>query len=313
MTREIRKDLNRASQLYKDKNHEEAFEIYDKHYSQNPEAFKHWDKIRYCWCMYYLFIRDSDDETELVDYTERVTEIVRQDDLNNSPVCVYTQCVFKVIMFLKAEDDWEYMLYWLEKLNPKLLSENEKDSEDSRFPSKKEDYYRYLSTAHFKCGEWQECIDASAQALDTLTSFAFNGDVWHKWRMAKSYNRLGKPEDALKYLYEVVEVQKDWYILKELADCSYQVGKTDDAMKYAGRSVLADGSVNVKVNLYHLIYNILKDSDESMALKHAKLYLAIKLESGAQVAEEIEDLNIDETDLEISELEAEIRDYWAEF
>ena len=38
----------------------------------------------------------------------------------------------------------------------------------------------------------------------------------------------------------------------------------------------------------------------------------IKLESGAQVAEEIEDLNIDETDLEISELEAEIRDYWAE-
>lgn len=46
-------------------------------------------------------------------------------------------------------------------------------------------------------------------------------------------------------------------------------------------------------------------------MKHAELYLAIKLESGAWVVEEIEDLNIDETDLEISELEAEIGDYWA--
>ena len=313
MTREIRKDLNRASQLYKAKKHEEAFEIYDKHFLENPEAFKHWDKIRYCWCMYYLFIRDSNDETELVDYTERVTEIVKQEDLNNSPVCVYTQCVFKVIMFLKAREDWEYMLYWLDKLNPELLNENEKDSADSRFPSKKEDYYRYLSTTHFKCGDWQECIDASEKALETLTSFAFNGDVWHKWRMAKSYNQLGKPEDALTYLYDVVEVQKDWYIYKELADCCHQLEKTDEALKYAAQAVLSDGETNSKVNLYHLIYDILKDSDENIAMKHAKLYLAIKLESGAQIASDIEELYIDETDLDIDELESEIKDYWAKF
>lgn len=131
MTREIRKDLNRAKALYKSGKRQEAFEIYDKHFLENPDKFDHWDKIRYCWCMYYLYIKDSTDEGELFEYTETVTDIVKQEDLNESPVCVYTQCVFKALMYLKSQEDWEYMLYWLDKLNPELLSANDKESSDS--------------------------------------------------------------------------------------------------------------------------------------------------------------------------------------
>lgn len=308
MTRDIRKDLNRATQLYKAGKRQEAFEIYDKHFLENPEVFKHWDKVRYCWCMYYLFIKDQSDETDLVDYTERVCDILPQEDLNISPVCVYTQCVFKVIMFLKVREDWEYMLYWLDKINPKLLSENQRDS---KYPSKKEDYYKYLSTAYFKCGDWEECINSSKDALDTLTNYAYHGDVWHMWRIAKSLNKLGKPQEALEYLRKVAEVEHDWYIQKEIADCYHQIDNDDEALKYAAKAVMADGDVKIKVNLYYLIYQILKDSDENGAIKHAQLYLAIKLESGADIAEDIEDLNLDESDLDMSELEAEIRNYWS--
>ena len=67
MTREIRKELNEAGKLYKSQKRQEAFEIYDKHFLENHEVFKRWDKIRYCWCMYYLFIKDQNDETDLVD------------------------------------------------------------------------------------------------------------------------------------------------------------------------------------------------------------------------------------------------------
>ena len=311
MTREIRKDLNKASQLYRAKKHQEAFDIYEKQFLESPESFNHWDKVRYCWCMYYLFIRNQSDESTLMEYTEAVTDIVNQDDLNERPVCVYTQCVFKVIMFLKSQQDWEYMLYWLDKLDPKLLSENDKESKDSKYPSKKEDYYRYLSTAYFKCGDWQECIDTSKEALKTLKSFAFNGDIWHMWRIGKSLNKLGQVEEALTYLNKVIEVESDWYILKEIADCYYQLDINDKAIKYASKAVLSDGETKTKVNLYYLIYTILKDSNEDLALTHAKLYLALKLESGAQIAEDIEDLDIDETDLDINELETEIRDYWS--
>lgn len=311
MTREIRKDLNSARDLYQEKKHQEAFEIYDKLFLENPEKFSHWDKIRYCWCMYYLFIRNSSDETELFDYTEKVTQIVSQDDLNVRPVCVYTQCVFKAVMFLKKADDWEYMIYWLDKLDPELLSENEKQSENSKFPSKKEDYYRYLSTAYFKCADWQECVDTSGHALDVLTSFAFNGDVWHKWRIAKSLNRLGKPDEALDYLNDVVNVQSDWYILKEIAECYYQTSNTKKALEYARKAILTDDDVNVKVNLYHLIYEMLKDSNPELAITHARLYLAIKLENGGEIARDIEELNLDEDNFDINALESEIKTYWA--
>lgn len=132
------------------------------------------------------------------------------------------------------------------------------------------------------------------------------------WRIAKSLNKLDQPDEALIYLRKVVEVQKDWYVLKELADCSYKTGNTAEAIEWAQKAVLTDDPVNVKVNLYYLIYNILKDTNHDLAIKHAELFLALKLESGANVPDDIEDLNIDESDLDITELESEIRKYWAE-
>ena len=118
MTKEIRKELNKARRLYKAGKKEEAFEIYDMHFQEDPGEFGHWDKIRYCWTIYYLHIRDSDDEDELVEYCEMVTEIVKQEDINKSPVCVYTQCVFKILTFYKRNHDWDCMLYWLDRINP---------------------------------------------------------------------------------------------------------------------------------------------------------------------------------------------------
>ena len=130
------------------------------------------------------------------------------------------------------------------------------------------------------------------------------------WRIAKSLNKLGQPEEALTYLNKVIGVQRDWFILKEMADCYWQINNNSEAISYVALAVLTDDPVNVKVNLYYLIYNILKDSSPLIALKHAKLYLAIKLENGGLIAEDIEDLDIDKEDLDINELEREIKDYW---
>ena len=310
MTRETRKELNKAKALYGAKKYQEAFEIYEDQFSKNPKSLDYWSRVRYCWCMYYLFIKDSADETELVEYAEIVTDTVRQVNLNKSPVCVYTQCVFSVIMFLKSNQDWEYMLYWLDKLNRDLLSDRDKESGNAKYPSKKEDYYRYLSTAYVNCGDYEECISTSKEALEKITDFAFDGDVWHMWRIGKSLNRLSQPQEALEYLTKVIEARDDWYILKEAADCHYRLGDNDSAVEYASRAVFADGETKIKVNLYHLIYNILKESDPDAALMHAKLYLALKLENGGEIDNEIEDLYIDEDSLDITKLEKEVREYW---
>lgn len=309
----IKNELNQATKLYKSKERQEAFEIYDKHYQENPEAFSYWDKVRYCWTIYYLHIRDSSDEEELAKYVEMVTDIVKQNDLNKAPVCVYTQAVFKIIMYYKQNNDCSFMLDWLDKLNPELLDDNKGGSPDLMYPSKKEEYYNFRSRALLACAEFEECIEVSKKALDTFNEFAFNGDIWHKFRIAKSLRELGESRQAITYLEEVVKVQNDWFVLREFAENYYNLDDSENALKYASQGVIADGYVKNKVNLYYLIYKLLKDSNPDFAIKHAELFLAIKLEYDAvEIPEDIENLDIDADNLDIDSLEKEIKNRWIE-
>lgn len=310
MTKKIKKELNKATRLYKDNKKEEAFEIYDKYFQENPDELGHWDLIRYCWTIYYMHIRDSFDEDEIVEYAERVTDIVEQEDINEAPVCVYTQSVFRILMFYKKNQEWHSMFYWLDKIDPELLNDEKKYSGDLMYPSKKEEYYNFKSKALLECAEFEECIEVSRNALDIFTEFALNGDIWHKFRIAKSLKELGKSDEALLYLEDVVKVQDDWFVFKEFCENYCNLEDYENAIKYASHGVVAKGSVKSKVNLYYLIYELLKDSHPDFAIKHAELFLAIKLENESEIPEDIEDLNIDEDNLDINKLEQKIRNHW---
>ena len=50
-----------------------------------------------------------------------------------------------------------------------------------------------------------------------------------------------------------------------------------------------------------------------MALKHAELFVALKLQSDAALPDDIEELLIDEDSLDAAQLEREIKDYWSNF
>lgn len=312
MTREIRKELNQATRLYKTGRREEAFEIYDKHFQQNLDELDRWDRIRYCWCIYYMHIKDSYDEEDLAEYAEIVTDTVRQEDMSISPVCVYTRCVFKLLKFYKKEGDWDYVMYWLDKLNPEFLSSKQGKSGDMIYPSNREEYYSLKSKAHFELGEYEECIEVSKKALDTLDVFTLNGDVWHKFRIAKSLRQIDEPNEAVSYLEDVINVQDNWYVLKEFAEDYCMIEDYENALKYAGEAIAANGPVRMKVNVFYLVFKILKGTDYDLAIKHAKMVLAIKLENGTDVPEDIEELNLDESNLDIETLENEIRNYWIE-
>ena len=171
MAREIRKELNQATRLYKAGKRQEAFEIYDLHFKQNPDAMDRWDRIRYCWCIYYLHIKDSYDEEELSEYAEIVTDTIRQEDMSRSPVCVYTRCVFKLLKFYKKAEDWDYVMYWLDKLNPEFLSSKKGESADMTYPSNREEYYSLKSKAHLELEEYEECIEVSKKALEMFDDF----------------------------------------------------------------------------------------------------------------------------------------------
>ena len=308
--KEIREELNEAKKLYKAKKYDEALTIYERQYNESPEALNNWDRIFYSWSLYQLYIKDAYDEDKLYESAELVTELVRQDDLNKRPVCAYTQTVFKVLDQLYAENDYYDLLAWLDKINPELLDQKRFETEDRVYRSKKEKYYDYATKAYFEVEDYEKCIETSKEALESLDVFTNNSDVWYNWRIAKSYRELLDNNEALRYLEEVAKVKKDWFVQKEIAENYYVLGEDEKAQDYICEAVLTNDPLTIKVNLYHLAYKILKEINPELALKHAELFCAIKLENDSKVPDDIEELLIDEETLDKNALESEIRQYW---
>ena len=313
MTKEIRKELIEAKKLYQSKKYEEALAIYEKHFQDSPEALNNWDKIFYSWSLYQLYIKDAEDEDKLFESAELVTELVKQDDLNKKPVCAYTLSVFKVLDYLYSQNDYFNLINWLEKINPELLDENRFESNDRVYRSRKEKYYDYATKAYFECEDFEKCIEVSNEALTTLTEFTNGSDIWYRWRIAKSLKELLENREALTYLEEIVKVKKDWFVQKEIAENYYILDEDEKALDYICAAVLTNDPSNIKVNLYYLAYKILKEQDPDLALKHAELFLAIKLDNDSQVPDDIEELMIDEDNLNKKDLEREIKQYWSEY
>ena len=311
--KEIREELNEAKKLYKAKKYDEALTVYERYYNESPEALNNWNRIFYSWSLYQLYIKDAFDEDKLYESAELVTELVKQDDLNKKPVCAYTQAVFKVLDQLYAEKDYYDLLAWLDKINPELLDQKRFETDERIYRSKREKYYDYATKAYFEVEDYEKCIETSKDALDSLDVFTNNSDVWYNWRIAKSYKELLENNEALRYLEEVVKVKKDWFVQKEIAENYYVLGDDEKAQDYICEAVLTNDPLSIKVNLYHLAYNILKEINPELALKHAELFYAIKLENDSQIPDDIEELLIDEETLDKNALESEIRQYWSEY
>ncbi|WP_458453097.1 tetratricopeptide repeat protein [Methanobrevibacter sp.] len=313
MTKEIRKDLIKAKSLYKDKKYDESLAIYEKYYSENPEVFKEWDRIFYSWALYQSYVKDSEDEDKLYETAELVTELVKQEDLNEKRACPYTFTVFKVLDLLYSENDYFNLINWLDKINPELLDEKRFKSNERVYRSKKEKYYDYASKAYLECEDYEKCIEISKQALSNLKRFTNNSDVWYCWRIAKSYKELLQNNEALKYLDEVLKVKKDWFVYREIAENYHILGDDEKAEEYLCDAILANDPLTIRVNLFYLAYKTLKDSNPDLALRHAELFYAIKLENDSQMPEDIEELLIDEVTINKNDLEREIKEYWLEY
>lgn len=308
-SKEIRKELNEAKKLYQAKKYDEALTIYEKRYNESPEDLNRWDKIFYSWSLYQLYIKQADDEDKMFESAELVTELINQDDLNERPVCAYTLTVFKILDQLYSENDYYDLLAWLDKINPELLDEKRFETDERVYRSKKEKYYDYATKAYFEVEDYEKCIETSKEALEVLENFTNSSDVWYNWRIAKSYKELLKNREALEYLKEVVKVKKDWFVQKEMAENYHVLGENEKAEDYICEAVLTNDPVTIKVNLYYLAYNVLKQINPELALRHAELFYAIKLENDSQIPDDIEELMIDD-DLDKNALESEIRQYW---
>lgn len=301
-------DLRNAKLEYDCKNYEKSLEIYEQLYNENPDQFTISDLISYSWAIYQTRVKGPIDEYDLFEAADLIATLVPQNDLNHFSTCPYTFSIFKVIENLYYGKDYFNLEEWLDRINPLLL--DERPSRGKNKASRREKFYNYASKTYLECGEFEKCIQISRDALDNLNRFAGDNRTWFKWRIAKSLRHLGQFQEALNYLNEVIEVRKDWYVKREMAENYLELNETDKALHYLGEAVTTNDPSSLKVNLYNLIYELLKETNPKIAMRHAELCLLLKIESNAQVPASIAELDIDEDNLSKSELEEEIWSYW---
>ena len=111
MSEDIKKQLAQAKKSYQSKNYEDAKDLYETLYSQKPEAFTIWDKRFYSWALYQLHVKNPEDETDLFEAVDMITELVAQEDHSKKDgVCAYTLSMMKLLDYLYKKNDYEDLL-----------------------------------------------------------------------------------------------------------------------------------------------------------------------------------------------------------
>ncbi len=310
MSENIKKDLSQAKRLYKSKKYEESKELFESVYAEDPEAFDIWDRRYYSWALYQVYIKNPEDESELIESVDLITQLLPQEDLSNGEgVCAYTLSMMKLLEYLYKNKDYENVIVYSEKLNPDYLSLKTstfttKDGRVVTLASNKEKYYSWLSKSYYELEDFDECLNISKKALEDLDKFTNNSDIWFKWRMARSLREIGEYEESIEYLVDISKYKQDWFIKWEIAENYFFMDEREKSLEYAISAALSSGDSDKKIKLYSLLEDLLKDEYPDIALKHAYLIYSIRLHNEWSIDESLEDKIVD------GELDSENTEYW---
>lgn len=257
-------------------------------------------KNLYAWCIYDLEIKKKQDEIEndearFLKAANAINDLVKQDGY--SP---YTRTILKVVSYLnsKTKPDYNIIIKWLHKLKPGDLSKEAiKYSDDKGYEKELmpdlEKWYFFITKSLFMTGQYEQCIELSKEALNHLSRFSMNNDIWIKRRIALSLDKIGDVDSAIRILSEVIKEKQDWFIYYELSDLYYRQNQANNALKYAIESALGHGKIENKWKLYLHLGNILKaKGDDLFSDLHFKLVDIIKNEQGWNSIPEMENSKI---------------------
>ena len=320
MSENIKKDLAQAKKNYQAKKYEEAKDLYETHYLEDPEAFNVWDKRFYSWSLYQLYVKNPEDETDLFEAVDTITELLPQENHSKKDgVCAYTLSMMKLLDYLYKNNDYENIVIWADKLNPDYLSANTStfttnDGRTLTLASNKEKYYNWLSKSLLEIEDFDECLNISKKALDELDSFTNNSDIWFKWRIAKSSRELGEYDEAISNLKEIYKYKKDWFVEWEIAENYFFKGDYESSLDYATSAALNHGDCDKKIKLYSLLEMLLEDDYPDEAIQHAYLIYSIRLANewgiDERLEEKIADAGLDSENTEYWKIEKELKKFW---
>jgi tetratricopeptide (TPR) repeat protein len=300
---------NQAQLLFTEKNFRDALPLYETLWETFPEACNEWDGWRYAfsarktgdtalalnvcrkvysrfrdfvnirnvyaWTVYDAEFRKDiiTDEATFLRAGEGIMKLSSQDD-EYSP---YTLAIFKILDYLVEKPNYptDKILEWTEKLNPRLLDNmpfvfTDKAGKIREIASKREQYYMVRTRALLEKGEYDECIKLCEEALQAIDELHYDNRTWFRWRIALCHEGMGRLEQALLLMHELLHNKREWFIQKEIGAIYFKLGNNEEALRYCLDSALNRGDARKKSNLLRLLAEILFRTGRN---EEAKLHL----------------------------------------
>ncbi|AMK15244.1 tetratricopeptide repeat protein [Methanobrevibacter olleyae] len=240
-----------------------------------------------------------------------LTRLVSQKDTREGQECIYTD---SVMTFISNKRDYEAILKWYKKINPKLLNPNP-DKKNSY--SYKDKYYSNTTRALLNEKHYKKCIDLSKEALEEIDYIMNEDEAWFKVRIAKASMNISNFDEAIKYFKETIKAKENWSNKYAFADCYYVLGDYDNALKQALDAALTDPKIRplLKINLYQLLSELLNEKGYENEIDYLdNLINAIKFDN-KEIADEDDEEYLEciselEEGVDVKSMEENLRPIW---
>jgi tetratricopeptide (TPR) repeat protein len=100
--------------------------------------------------------------------------------------------------------------------------------------------------------KYEECIEICDYALEHLTRFHYDNDIWFKRRKALSLIELENQDDGFEILMNLSSNRKGekWFIFHEIAKIYLEKEEYSDALEYCVKAIALPRDEEKKINLY---------------------------------------------------------------
>jgi tetratricopeptide (TPR) repeat protein len=281
--------------------------------------------IQYGWAVYdnlkELLANNHYDKSSIISLLKHPLDVLSNANTNSTTSILGN--IMRVVFQKEKEkqnQDHNFLNRFLDLINPNALDRQEQSFEKNgkaiKSASDFESWYAHKSKHLLELGRYEECFKISHIAIEQISSFHGNNDLWFARRMALSKQAMGNTEDAIKDLEKVFNKKRDWFIQKEIAELYFSINLIDKAFKNAMEAMKQNGfgKIEFKIGLIVLLGKILKTQGNSkLANEHFWFVRLIREKNGWSIPSELQsELNNIQPPilLQYNELFSQLKGFW---
>lgn len=277
-----------GKQLYEEERYEEFIDIYEQFSDVEFNTFcKHW----YTWSLYKAMrMNVTNDITTDEIILEKIIANCDQSPTTKEHFTPYVLSIRYLVKKIKNSNNinYEKIHYWLTKLNPDILSEDEKEfkskeGKDYTNVSSKEFYYTMLIKALVKLEKFEACTVISDIALESISKWNYKNDLWIKSRQLYSICMTSTDFDKdIKAYLDFVTKENKWFLYHKISNIYFSNAKFQESIIYASKGFVlgTKRDQDMMVNLIYDLGLLLVNKSEEVAVKLLQLCYQTRLKNG---------------------------------